>query len=422
MRNTAHLTPERLKELYEALMTSANAVEAAKRVGVNPKTAQLHARRLRAKGIKPFIGAPLPPQTTQAQEPVERTRAEIHDASFWRAKARRLERELAQAEHLIEQLGGIREVPVDPPRWLADVSHGTKGRSVIGALVSDVHYGEVIDPEEINGVNAFNPEICERRMKRYFEAVCGVGQRWASDTQCEGLLLALAGDLISGDIHEELRITNALTAHEQVSGVVGLLEAGIRQARKVYPRVHVVAVPGNHGRSTVKPTAKLYARLSYDIMVASILADRLRDDDNVTFQFGKAKDQITPVFGRTVLTTHFDKIGTRGGMGFAGPMLPIVRGTKKISEQQASVGRRPDLIQGGHYHTTGNPGNVLANGSVPGYSEFADDLRASFEPPQQWLYLLHSKWWLRERAPIQLEPPGSPEKIRVKAPTTMTEL
>src|SRR5690606_24081763 len=105
-------------------------------------------------------------------------------------KARRFERELAQAEHLIEQLGGIRDVPVDPPRWLADVSHGTKGRSVIGALVADVHYGEVIDPEEINGVNAFNPEICKRRMQRYFEAVCGVGQRWASDTQCEGLLLA----------------------------------------------------------------------------------------------------------------------------------------------------------------------------------------------------------------------------------------
>src|SRR5690606_29498430 len=120
------------KELYEALMTSENAVEAAKRVGVNPKTAQLHARRLRAKGVKPFIGAPLPPQTAQVPEPVERTRAEIHDANFWRAKARRFERELAQAEHLIEQLGGIRDVPVDPPRWLADVSHGTKGRSVIG--------------------------------------------------------------------------------------------------------------------------------------------------------------------------------------------------------------------------------------------------------------------------------------------------
>jgi hypothetical protein len=44
---------------------------------------------------------------------------------------------------------------------------------------------------------------------------------------------------------------------------------------------------------------------------------------------------LTPIFGRSVLTTQGDKIGTRGGMGFAGPMFPIVRGSKKI---EASTG------------------------------------------------------------------------------------
>ena len=116
--------------------------------------------------------------------------------------------------------------------------------------------------------------------------------------------------------------------------------------------------------------------MSYDTLILATLESRFRGNDRVTFQYGASKDQITPIFGRTVLTTHGDKIGTKGGMGFAGPMLPIVRGSKKVEAQQASVGRRPDLIQFGHYHTTGNPGTVLANGSVPGYSEYADDLRA----------------------------------------------
>ncbi len=92
---------------------------------------------------------------------------------------------------------------------------------MVGGLTSDVHMGERIDPAEINGLNAFDPDICRERMRRYFEAACVVGSRWASDTVCEGFLLALAGDLISGDIHEELRITNAMTAHEQVAAVVG---------------------------------------------------------------------------------------------------------------------------------------------------------------------------------------------------------
>ncbi len=125
---------------------------------------------------------------------------------------------------------------------------------------------------------------------------------------------------------------------------------------------------------------------------------------------------MIPVFGRTVFLSHGDKIGTRGGMGFAGPMLPIVRGTKKIEAQQARLGRRPDLILHGHYHSTGNAGAVLSNGSVVGYGEYADDLRADPEPPQQWLFLLHSKWWMRERAPILLEDPRLPEKPRVRVP------
>jgi len=276
--------------------------------------------------------------------------------------------------------------------------------------------GEVIEAEEINGINAFNPDICRDRLRRYFPATCEIGSRWASDTDCQGVLLALAGDLISGDIHEELRITNALTSHEQCIAVAEELSAGIVNLLEAFGRVHVVVVPGNHGRTTHKPTAKLYARLSYDNLIGAMIAEKFRGDDRVTFQQSASKDQITPIFGRTVFTTHGDKIGTKGGMGFAGPMLPIVRGAKKIEVQQAGIGRRPDLIQFGHYHTTGNPGHILANGSVPGYSEYGDDLRAVVEQPQQWAYLLHSKWWLRERMPIQLEEPGLPEKPRVKVP------
>lgn len=346
----------------------------------------------------------------------EVSRAEVRDAAFWRKKHTASEKELADAEHLVSELSGIRGLPFTIPDWILDTRTGRRGKSVIGALVSDIHMGEVISAEEILGINAFNPEICRQRLRRYFAAVCTIGQRWASDTDCEGVLLALAGDLISGDIHDELKMTNALTSHEQCLAVAEEAVAGIRHLRDTYGRVHVVGVPGNHGRTTHKPTAKLYARLSYDSLIVSMIAQRFDGDDRVTFQQSDAKDQITPVFGRTVFSTHGDKIGTKGGMGFAGPMLPIVRGSKKIDAQQAGIGRKPDLIQFGHYHTTGNPGHVLANGSVPGYSEYADDLRAVVEPPQQWAYLLHSKWWLRERMPIQLEDPLAPPKPSVRVP------
>ena len=392
----------------------------ASEVGIGTGRMRHHVRTMIARGFGVFWGAgaaPAAKTATVAEPEPEITPIERHDSSFWKKQAKALQKQLGAAEHLVEQLAGIRDVPYEVPDWIFAPDDGSRrGKSVIGCLLSDIHMGERIAAEEIQGINEFNPEICAVRLGRYFEAACTIGQRWSSDTDCQGVLLALAGDLMSGDIHDELRMTNALTSHEQVQAVVETVGPGIKALRDTFGRVHIVVVPGNHGRTTVKPTAKLYARLSYDVLIGSILAREFENDPDVTFQISAAKDQLTPVFGRTVLTTHGDKIGTRGGMGFAGPMLPIVRGSKKMEAQQASVGRRPDLIQFGHYHTTGNPGTVLANGSVPGYSEYADDLRAVVEPPQQWLYLLHSRWWLRERSSIQLEEPRLPEKPRVTIP------
>lgn len=343
-------------------------------------------------------------------------RADRQDAGFWRKRSSGIEKELATVEHRLEQISGLRAMEFSVPDWIIRPGATRRGKSVVGCLVSDIHYGEVISADEISGINAFDPAICKERMHRYFSAVCTIGQRWADDTECMGVLLALAGDLMSGDIHEELRITNAMTSQEQCIHVTGVIVAGMKMLLETYGAVHVVGVPGNHGRSTIKPTAKLYARLSYDNLIMAMVESHFKDDKRVTFQYGAAKDQMTPVFGRTVFTTHGDKIGTKGGMGFAGPVLPIVRGSKKIEAQQAGIGRRPDLIQFGHYHTSANPGNILANGSVPGYSEYADDLRAGVEPPQQWAYLLHDKWWMRERMPIQLEEPKVVGKPRVSVP------
>lgn len=398
------------QEIRQRLSTgNGTATKIADELGVDRATVYKERRKLLAAGAEA-----LAPEK-------EQTRAELHDAAFWRRRFNQISKEFGKIEHRLEQIAGLRDVPVQIPDWMLKEPSGKRGNSVVGLLVSDVHDGEVISADEINGINAFDPEICERRMERYYEAACSIGQRWAADTDCQGAFVALAGDLISGDIHEELRMTNALTSQEQVAHSVEMHVAGLRMVLETYGAVHVVGVPGNHGRPTQKPTAKLYSRLSYDTLILSMIEARFRDDPRVTFQFGDAKDQITPIFGRTVFTSHGDKIGTRGGMGFAGPVLPIVRGSKKIEAQQAGIGRRPDLIQFGHYHTTSNPGNILSNGSVVGYSEYADDIRATVEPPQQWLYLLHSRWWLRERMPVQLVDPGAPEKPRVKVPAGWQE-
>jgi hypothetical protein len=377
---------------------------AARAMGVGERSARRIARKMLAQA---------------AEKPPEVQRREQHDSAFYRRRSLSLARDLAKVELLAEQLAGMRGQPVQPPAWLLAPSSGKRSRSVIGLLLSDVHAGEVVSADEILGLNSFDIEICRRRLRRLFAAACEIGPRWIVDCANQGVLLTLGGDLVSGDIHEELRITNGLTAHEQVRFVVEEVTAGIRHLRETFGRVHVVSVPGNHGRVTVKPTAKLYARASYDTLAASMIADRFEGDKRVTFQIGASRDAVVPVLGHTVFVNHGDGMGTGGGQGFIGPLAPIVRGTKKVEAQQARAGRRPDLILHGHYHTSANPGNVLSNGSVPGYTEYGNGLRASLEPPMQWLFLLHERWKLRERVEIQLEEPAIPPLPRVRIPAEM---
>jgi hypothetical protein len=298
-------------------------------------------------------------------------------------------------------------------------SIGKRNRSVLSMLFTDLHMGEVIDADEILGLNAFNEKIAQVRAQRFFNAAVEIGPRWSADTKVEGILLNLGGDLISGDIHEELRITNALTAHEQVRLVVAILIAGIKLLLKAYRRVHVTSVPGNHARTTEKPTAKLYSRLSYDTLIAQMVADAFVNEPRVTFQITVSNDAIIPVLGYTAFLTHGDKMGTGGGQGFAGPLLPIVRGTKKVEAQQARAQRRPDIIMHGHYHHSANPGPVFSNGAFPGYSEYGNGLRASLELPQQWLFLIHETWGVRERCEIKLETPSIPKRPASSMPRAM---
>lgn len=324
-----YCTPRQSEVLQAIIDAKGHGPTSANALGVNPSTpwdtltaVERKAARqgyhvaggVRAKESK--AAAPPPPK-------------EVHDSGFWRKRAAALTKQVGELEHLTEQLAGVRDVPYQVPSYSLMPSSG-RAQSVVLCHWSDVHMGEVIAAEEIGGINAFNSDICRQRLRRYVSAACNIGTRWADDTDCVGAYFVFGGDLISGDIHEELRMTNDLTAHEQVQAVVEEACAAIRELLRAFGRVHLSGVPGNHGRNTIKATAKLYSRLSYDMMIVAMVAREFEKDPRVTFQMSAAKDQVTPIFGRNLLMTHGDKMGTGGGQGFAGPFLPIVAAQRKF--------------------------------------------------------------------------------------------
>jgi hypothetical protein len=352
-------------------------------------------RQARAQGL---IAKAPPPDYPHAppREPVE-----IRNEKFWKERAASLAAELADTRHILNEVSGLMERPIDPPKWSLPKLGGRKRRAVGLLTISDIQGGEVVKADQIQGINAFDLHICQERLRRLFSATVEILPRWAADCRLKGIYVPLNGDLVSGDIHEELRRTNALTAQEQVFFVADELAAGLEKLADAFGKVVTIVTPGNHGRSTVKTQAKDTAALNYDTMIGKQLSRHFARDDRVTVIVSPGRDITYDIFYWHVLQTHHDE-GGGGGQGFAGPLLPILRKGKAIEWMAAQRRVFYDIMVTGHHHTSANLGKILANGSVPGYNEFAQSIRAAPEPPQQWLALVHEQWCLRERCEIKL--------------------
>lgn len=416
----APLSEDEIRRRVDAYNSHATIRAAARALKLKPSTLGHCIEMLRSTGRLTAAGSIQEAPAEEPREPVAvaPSRAEVRDADFWRNKAKAAEKQAADNEHILREIAGVYQRPLSLPEWILP-GGGEMGRAVGLIHLSDLHCGEVVRLEEASGINEYNPEIFRRRLRRMIDASIRILPRWSADCDLKGVVVALNGDLISGDIHAELRETNALTAHEQVALATDELAAGIRMLADQFDAVLVTVTPGNHGRTTEKTHAKRMAALSYDIMIGNILAREFANDARITVNTASGADIVFPLFGWSVLQTHGDSMGTGGGQGFAGPELPIVRGGKKIKLSGFATGERYDIILTAHYHTSSNPGTVLANGSLIGFNEWAVRIRALPEPPQQWLALVHERWGLRERTPVVLEDPSPPRRPRIRVPAGM---
>lgn len=405
----AHMTPEERLALYEAIvrgvkggMTMARIAEAT---GRDRATVSAARTDLIEAGIEVIRKA----GTHRAEpSPIDR-----HDADFWRRKATDQQKQMDAMHRVIRELGALDGLKVGRADWIEDPQKTPEGSATFIVHTSDWHIGEVVEPTEINHWNRYDLDVARRRVQRLITAAKVKGRQWTDDTRVDGVLLTMGGDAVSGDIHDELVATNEFASLEQVVAAVDLYNMLVAEMADEYGRVHVVAVPGNHGRTTKKKTAKRYGALSYDTHIARLVARHFDGDDRVTFQIAAGPDASVMLYGRHVLVTHGDNIGTGGGQGFAGPVLPILRGRHKMRLQYQ--GQTPDLILMGHYHTSAAPPGVLANGSLVGMSEYGFGIRGEVDAPRQWLAVMRSNWGLADRADVQLERPATPPKPRVIA-------
>ncbi len=279
------------------------------------------------------------------------------------------------------------------PEWVSETfTHqpGTPGIPI--TMWSDWHWGEVVRPEEVGGANSFNLEVAQIRVKALVDSVHDLCMNHMINPQYPGIVVCLGGDMISGDIHEELARTNALDTAPALLDLQGVLIGALTKMADSFGRVFVPCVVGNHGRMTAKPRAKSRVHTSYEWLLYCQLERHFKNDPRFKFKISSDTDVVFSVYGHKYLLTHGDSLGVKGGDGIIGAIGPIMRGTVKLRNSEKSVGREFDTVIMGHWHQSLFLPGAIVNNALKGYDEYARTfLRVPATRPSQALWFTHPK-------------------------------
>jgi hypothetical protein len=286
------------------------------------------------------------------------------------------------------------------PAWLIAESPTKSSPGIPTILLSDLHWGEVVDPEQIGGVNEYNIGIAQKRLRRVIEVAVDLLQNHMVNPSYPGIVLALGGDMVSGDIHDELVATNDKEIMPVVVDLWGSLAWAIETLANKFGKVFVPAVTGNHARTTHKIRMKGRNYTSFDWLVYQFLAKRFEGDQRISFFVPDGPDALYSIYGHKYLLCHGDRLG-RGGDGIIGALGPILRGDHKKRSRNAQIGMSYDTLVIGHFHQLMQTQRLIVNGSLVGYNEFAYNENFGFEAPRQALWLTHPDRGITFHMPVQ---------------------
>ena len=321
-----------------------------------------------------------------------------------RAKVKSLEEASLTDNRVRREIVGLKLDDVEPPDWLVETTKAKRGPGVPCVLASDWHFDEVVDPAQINGVNEYNREIADRRIRAFTENTIDVLTQHMVCPEYPGIVLALGGDMISGEIHDELAATNEAPALASVAELFGRLTWVIRQFADTFGNVFVPCVTGNHGRTTAKVWAKNRVYTSLDWLLYTFLEKRFEEDRRVRFMVSAGPDLLFQTYGTRHLLTHGDRLG-RGGDGLIGMLGPVTRGDHKRRTRNAAVDLPYDTLVAGHWHQYTPGQRRIVNGSLIGFNEYAWTEGFAPEPPQQALWLVHPDRGITFHVPIACDKP-----------------
>ncbi len=314
--------------------------------------------------------------------------------AHYKAKNRQLE---SAVKKFLEDRGKYEElfadlkraIPALDPYPQVPILPTPASKTKIAAVVkaSDWQIGEVIRAEETEGFGKFNFAIAEKRVFHLAQKLLD----WTDMHRKAGynipeLHIFSEADLVSGNIHYELEVTNEFPVPVAVEKAGYLLAEFVARLAPHFDQVILWEVSAdNHGRLTRKNQAKQGALNNWSRLAHTIANGRLDRHENVRIEVGQGTKLLASVAGKKFLLAHGHHI-----MGVAGiPYYGMQRDKAREASKRMNTNKKFNYISIGHWHVPAIiDGNILVNGNLPGTTEF-DHLQGRSSPPSQVSFMVH---------------------------------
>lgn len=272
----------------------------------------------------------------------------------------RVEDKLDYLEKYLLNQGKVDYKPLSPAER-AEIAIKSDNDLII--MLSDLHIGQTF----YSAWGQYDLDIAKNRMNQYLNEIITIRDRHNS----ENCFVTLQGDMISNSIHKTIAITNRENVIEQVIEASEMVTGFLAELSKVFSKVTVIGVVGNHSRIDKKEDALKDERL--DTIIEWYAKSKLENFENI--EFIEAIDNTINTFcirDKFYIAVHgdYDRFDVNG-----------------VSKLCTMVGFFPYCILFGHRHfpatTEINGVKLVQSGSFPGSGDdHTIELRLSGKPSQ----------------------------------------
>lgn len=275
------------------------------------------------------------------------------------------------------------------PTEIAPKTKRNTSESLVCMFNTDWHAYEVVKPEEVNGLNEYNPVICRKSAENAIKFFLRQSDACRSITRINDAMICYLGDLMSGHLWPDLIEGNAGSPLEEALFVVDLIIGQLNYALEYggFDNIYVFTVDGNHSRITDKKRKANRAHHSLEWLIFQFVQRYYQQIGEKRIKFSISTGMHNYIHlrygvdkrhpnGLVWRLTHGDEgISYKGGVGGIG--VPVNRQIRQWNE-----GYKADLTVFGHLHTAeANLKRYLAVASMIGVTP--NGLRFEYEPPTQ---------------------------------------